>query len=111
MLMKFSNGKIPSSFFLIGFYGHPTTNHCKESWELLRRIGEHRKISWLVVGDFNKILYQFELVGKSHKDNARMTAFRNAITDVELFDLGYKGSPLTLYNGRKNADATWECLD
>ena len=71
------------------------------------------------MGDFNKALWQFEHFSFTTRAEGQMVAFRDALDDCKLVDLGFKGVPFTYDNkrgGRKNvkvrldrvvADAGW----
>ncbi|KAA3461612.1 reverse transcriptase [Gossypium australe] len=48
---------------LTGFYGNPKEQGRKESWNLLRHLGNHNNDSWVVLGDFNEIANSFEKQG------------------------------------------------
>lgn len=44
------------------------------------------------MGDFNEILFSHEKQGGRLRVERKMTAFREALDDCDLFDLGYEGS-------------------
>ena len=41
---------------ITGFYGNPETHRRKESWDLLRSLGQKYQLPWLCFGDFNEIV-------------------------------------------------------
>ncbi|GMI67799.1 hypothetical protein HRI_000449200 [Hibiscus trionum] len=43
-----------------GFYGAPEESNRLASWNLLRSLNDCLEIPWMVIGDFNEILYVFE---------------------------------------------------
>jgi endonuclease/exonuclease/phosphatase family metal-dependent hydrolase len=55
---------------------------------------------WMVFGDFNEILYSHEKEGGNQRPQNCMQAFRDALTDCELEDLGYSGNIFTWKRGR-----------
>ena len=68
VLVQIPKGDSSFTFFFTGFYGNPVAALHKDSWNLLQRIGQDRNIAWLVAGDFIELLYQFERIGKSHRN-------------------------------------------
>ena len=40
-----------------------------------------------------------------------MQKFREAVDKSGLYDLGYKGHFFTWFNGRKNGEGVWECIE
>ncbi|CAM8968946.1 unnamed protein product [Rhodiola kirilowii] len=45
------------------FYGNPRASLREESWNLLRAIRNTVRDEWLVMGDFNEILFSWEMKG------------------------------------------------
>lgn len=43
-----------------GFYGSLMENQRHESWNILRQLKGNNTLAWLVLDDFNEILYSFE---------------------------------------------------
>lgn len=39
-----------------GIYGVPEANRRKQTWDLIRRLGEDSSMPWFIGGDFNEIL-------------------------------------------------------
>lgn len=54
---------------------------------------------WMVVGDMNEIMYNFEKEGGNHKPNQFMISFREALDDCNLTDLGYVADRFTWHRG------------
>lgn len=50
-----------SSFHITLFYGHPRTEKRKESWDLLQSLAKTTDGPWMVLGDFNEILFSNEM--------------------------------------------------
>ncbi|MBA0841495.1 hypothetical protein Goarm_003983, partial [Gossypium armourianum] len=82
-----------------GFYGSPYTHNKSDSWKLLKKLGQDKEFSWLVGGDFNEIMYSFEKVGGIRREGSRMQAFREALEECQLEDLGYSGVWFTWERG------------
>jgi hypothetical protein len=75
---------------LTGFYGHPERALRYHSWNLLRHLCQSQVSPWLVLGDFNEIMQLEEKWGGQDRSVAQMTAFREALSDCLLQDLGIK---------------------
>ncbi|KAK9943102.1 hypothetical protein M0R45_008721 [Rubus argutus] len=71
-----------------GFYGHPETRQCHLSWDLLRSLTQPSSDLWVVMGDFNEILATYEKSGGPLRNNSQIQAFRGAIADCNLEDMG-----------------------
>jgi endonuclease/exonuclease/phosphatase family metal-dependent hydrolase len=54
---------------------------------------------WLVIGDLNEILYPFEKEGGRDCPIQFMQAFRDALVECNLEDMGYKGDKFTRHRG------------
>ncbi|KAL9690658.1 hypothetical protein QQ045_011064 [Rhodiola kirilowii] len=86
------------------FYGDPTVAKRKFSWELLRRLNTISNLPWIILGDFNEVLSDEEVVGVDPRKLWQMTNFRDVLEDCGLTDLGFKGFPYTFTNGRMGDD-------
>ncbi|KAA3458060.1 reverse transcriptase [Gossypium australe] len=96
---------------LTGFYGEPVEQNRRELWELLRSLQRGSNLPWLVVGDFNEILFSFEKQGGRMREERQMEAFRKALEDCELADLGFSGQWYTWERGRLASNNIRERLD
>ena len=56
-------------------------------------------LSWLLMGDFNEILYPFEKEGGNPRPLHFMQNFRNVIADCNLSDCGFIGEKFTWHRG------------
>ena len=74
------------------FYGHPKKGLRNHSWALLRHLWSIQNLPWLVFGDFNEIMALNEQWGRLDCNLAQMAAFREALADCFLQDLGYHGA-------------------
>lgn len=61
------------------------------SWDLLRELSEGCDLPWLVLGDFNEIMFSHEKQGGQIRDARNMEQFGNALEDCDLFDVGFRG--------------------
>ncbi|KAH1047722.1 hypothetical protein J1N35_038506 [Gossypium stocksii] len=96
-MLKEENGEEEWRF--TGFYGSPYVNNKSCSWNLLRKLGQYKNHPWLVSGDFNEIMYSFEKSGGILREESRMEAFREALEECQLEDLGYSGVWFTWERG------------
>ncbi|KAK1678041.1 hypothetical protein QYE76_038889 [Lolium multiflorum] len=74
-------------------------------WDALRAIRAESDLPWLVVGDFNEALWPEEHFSATTRPAGQMQAFRDALNDCRLTDLGFAGVPYTfdnMRNGRAN---------
>ncbi|XP_052485155.1 uncharacterized protein LOC128040446 [Gossypium raimondii] len=94
-----------------GFYGSPYSYDREESWNLLRQLKNQGDDPWLVCGDFNEILYNFEKKGGLLREERRMETFRKALEDCRLVDLGFSGRRFTWERGNLPETNIQERLD
>ncbi|KAL9690120.1 hypothetical protein QQ045_010515 [Rhodiola kirilowii] len=86
------------SFRFTLFYGHAVTSKREETWDLLRRLKEQSGKPWIVVGDFNEVLFGWEVNGRTIRGEWQMRKFREVLQDCGLFDLSFKGPQFTYLN-------------
>ncbi|XP_059315370.1 uncharacterized protein LOC132065975 [Lycium ferocissimum] len=80
-------------------------------WDNIYQIATDMVVPWLVGGDFNVILLQKEKLGGLPVTLAECEDFAFCINSCELFDLGFKGSLFTWWNGRSAEDCIFKRLD
>ncbi|KAL9670598.1 hypothetical protein QQ045_008151 [Rhodiola kirilowii] len=73
-----------------------------------RRYGENPKAS---IGDFNEILFGWEMMGRRLRKEWQMRSFREVVQDCDLVDLGYSGTTYTFSNRRAGQFETRARLD
>jgi hypothetical protein len=61
----------------------------------LRELKGNADIPWIVMGDFNEIAFSHEKEGGNRRPQNYMRAFRDALADCDLEDIGYIGDPFT----------------
>ncbi|KAL9675546.1 hypothetical protein QQ045_003748 [Rhodiola kirilowii] len=93
-----------SKFFLTLFYGSPRCNERKASWDLLRRLRADSGEPWVVMGDFNEILFSWEMESKRNRQAWQMRNFRQCLEDCGLMDLGFSGNRFTYTNKRREEE-------
>lgn len=68
------------------------------SWGDIRNFHNKDTHPWIVLGDFNEILYSLEIMGGNARPNAMME-FRDCLIERGLDDLGFPGDPFTSRRG------------
>uniref|UniRef100_A0A803N410 Uncharacterized protein n=1 Tax=Chenopodium quinoa TaxID=63459 RepID=A0A803N410_CHEQI len=79
----------------VGVYGWPEQENKHLTWAMLRRIKAGSSRPCVMFGDFNEIVSHEEEEGGVPRSESLMDAFRGAIDDCGLKDLGYKCSIFT----------------
>lgn len=82
-------------------YGEPRTENQHLMWSLLCDIKQRSDLPWMVMGDFNEALRQFEHASQNLISERHMQTSRNVLHDCDLKDLGFEGYPFT-YNNRRD---------
>jgi hypothetical protein len=83
-----------------GIYGEPKWEDKYKTWDRLRGLKNDSNLPWIVLGDFNEIMYSHEKEGGNPRPSVFMQAFCDALADCELEDLGFSGDPFTWKRGR-----------
>ena len=94
-----------------GFYGHPNTNKRYISWHLLDSLSTQCNLPWVVLGDFNEILYSNEKLGGAMREAKQMEDFRDCLNRCGLVDLGFIRQKYTWCNGHYGGERTKLRLD
>lgn len=82
-----------------------------ELWDTLNALAQDMIVPWLVGGDFNVIWDEEEKFGGLPVSLNEVDNFRHCVTTCNLFDLGFKGSIYTWWNGRAEEDYIFKRLD
>ena len=77
------------------FYGEPKWEDRHLSWGYLRNLKQQTDLPWIVIGDFNEILYSHEKEGGAPRPLRMMQAFRDSLSECGLEDMGYEGDQFT----------------
>ncbi|CAM8997366.1 unnamed protein product [Rhodiola kirilowii] len=88
-------------FIVTIFYVQPNVSRRGESWNLLRRLNSFSELPWIIVGDFNEVLFGWEIKSRCLRGEWQMRKFREVLQDCGLTDLSFKGSQFTYSNRRK----------
>jgi hypothetical protein len=85
---------------LNGFYGEPRWEDRHLAWDKIHELHNSFDLPWVIIGDFNEILFSHEKEGGNPRPQIMMQNFRDALADCNLEDLGYSGDPFTWRRGR-----------
>lgn len=78
---------------------------------MLRYLSTQSDLPWLCAGDFNEILKMEEKCGGPPRSRGQIEAFRKAVEDLSIMDIGFLGPEFTWCNGRKGNSTVRERLD
>jgi hypothetical protein len=78
-----------------GIYGESKAGEKENTWRLLHTLEGQSDLPWLCMGDFNEILFAHEKEGGPTRAQGCMDAFRRALEDANLEDLGFVGDAFT----------------
>lgn len=84
-------------------YGEPRAENRKDMWELLHSLCGEWLGPWLVMGDFNEAMWQFEHFSATPCSERQMMDFREVLSQCDLYDLGFSGLPW-MYNNNQGGD-------
>lgn len=86
-------------------YGEPRVEDRYKTWEILQRLKSRSNEAWMVAGDFNEAMWQFEHFSETKRGERQMAHLREVLAECDLRDLGFSGTPWTYDNkkrGRSN---------
>jgi hypothetical protein len=66
-----------------------------EHGKKIRELNQNNTLPWLIIGDFNEILFSHEKEGGNARPQGCMDAFRDTLMDCGLEDLGFSGDIFT----------------
>ncbi|KAL9689163.1 hypothetical protein QQ045_033596 [Rhodiola kirilowii] len=98
-------------FQLTLLYGRPRADDRMESWNLLRRLRRDSDMPWVVLGDFNEIMFSWEMKSKNTRPHWQMRNLRDCLEECGLVDLGFQGEVFTYSNRRKGEEEVKAWLD
>uniref|UniRef100_A0A803QH07 Reverse transcriptase domain-containing protein n=1 Tax=Cannabis sativa TaxID=3483 RepID=A0A803QH07_CANSA len=94
------------------FYGAPATHNRIHSWTLLKRLKDVAPmLPWMIIGDFNEILYNCNKQGGSLRRESQMEEFRSVLDFCNLTELHFTGEPFTWTKNRNQVETIQERLD
>ena len=92
-------------------YGEPRVENRHLMWTTLQSLKTVSDLPWLVLGDFNKAMWDFEHISATPRAESPMVAFRDCLEVCGLVDLGFVGVPFTYDNKRVAANNVQVRLD
>jgi endonuclease/exonuclease/phosphatase family metal-dependent hydrolase len=70
-------------------------------WTKLRQLKNRSSEPWLMMGDFNEAMWQEEHFSRTKRSDRLMSDIREALSDCDLHDIGFTGTPWTFDNKQK----------
>ncbi|XP_019191056.1 PREDICTED: uncharacterized protein LOC109185569 [Ipomoea nil] len=96
---------------MTGFYGFSKRPQRRESWDLIHSLAKKSDLPWVIIGDFNDLLFQYEKRGGNpHPDNL-LRGFGETIEECGLTQLPMSGYPFTWEKGKGTPNWIEERLD
>ncbi|XP_019170561.1 PREDICTED: uncharacterized protein LOC109166130 [Ipomoea nil] len=92
-------------------YGIPERNRREETWDLLSTLKNRSLLPWVVIGDFNNLLYQREKKGGNPYPNSLLRGFGEAVDDCGLMQMPMRGHQFTWQKGKGTPNWIEERLD
>jgi hypothetical protein len=74
-------------------YGEPRTQDRHLMWEFLHRLNAVYQGPWLMMGDLNEVLWEFEHFSTRCRPDKQMMDFCEILTLRDLHDLGFSSLP------------------
>ncbi|XP_031120872.1 uncharacterized protein LOC116024110 [Ipomoea triloba] len=99
------------SWRMTGFYGFPERARRSASWDLLRSLVDRSTLPWVVLGDFNDLLFQHEKRGGNPHPDSLLRGFGEAVDECRLTQLPMQGYQFTWERGNGTLDWMEERLD
>ncbi|XP_019188355.1 PREDICTED: uncharacterized protein LOC109182660 [Ipomoea nil] len=96
---------------MTGYYGFAQRGRQNDSWGLIRSLSHRSELPWVVIGDFNDLLYQYEKRGGNPHPEALLRGFGDTIDECGLAQLPMQGYPFTWERGEGTVDWIEERLD
>ncbi|XP_019183645.1 PREDICTED: uncharacterized protein LOC109178466 [Ipomoea nil] len=81
-------------------YGIPERGRREETWDLLGTLKTRSLLPWVVIGDFNNLLYQHEKKGGNPYPNSLLRGFGDAVDDCGLMQMPMRGHQFTWQKGK-----------
>ncbi|XP_019200076.1 PREDICTED: uncharacterized protein LOC109193678 [Ipomoea nil] len=96
---------------MTGYYGYAQRERWNDSWEFIRSLSHRSELPWVIIGDFNDLLYQYEKRGGNPHPEALLRGFGETIDECGLAQLPMQGYPFTWERGEGTVDWIEERLD
>ncbi|XP_059310607.1 uncharacterized protein LOC132061950 [Lycium ferocissimum] len=109
--LKLNHPDFDTDIITTFFYAKCDAGERLKLWDNLYHLASSIDQLWLVGGDFNVILSEEEKLGGLPVTLNECEDFAFCINSCDLFDMGFKGSPYTWWNGRTTGDCIFKRLD
>nr|GMD77815.1 ribonuclease H [Ipomoea batatas] len=94
-----------------GYYGYLERARRREAWQMLRNLAGLSSLPWVIMGDYNDLLYPEEKRGRHPHPNWLIAGFSEAVADSGLQDVVFKRNQFTWEKSRGTPDMIEEKLD
>lgn len=84
-----------SNWLFTGVYKESNFGKHHITWDLLQALKPRDNTPWLVIGDFNEILYSSKKFKGRPRSDKQMQLFRETLVNCNLIDLGHRGDFFT----------------
>ncbi|XP_059295549.1 uncharacterized protein LOC132048883 [Lycium ferocissimum] len=111
LTLKLYHQDLSTDFIATFLYAKCVASERLELWDSLYHLESSMELPWMVGGDFNIILSEKEKLGGLPVTWNESEDFAFCIKSCELFDVGFKGSLFTWWNGRSAADCIFKRVD
>jgi len=81
-------------------YGEPRVDNRRDMWERLRSLCGVQTGPWMVIGDFNEAMWQYDHFSETPRTERQMMDFQGVLSHCDLHDLGFSGLPWTYNNNQ-----------
>jgi hypothetical protein len=82
-------------------YGEPRTQDRHQMWELMKRLKPCQYAPWVMIGDFNEVLWSYEHFSNPRRPLKQMMDFHEILSFCDLYDIGFQGLSWTYGNKQK----------
>lgn len=85
----------PVPWRLTCIYGEAQVSERHKTWDTIRSLAVSSGDPWVMLGDFNEVLFHSEYEGVGQRSQTQLDGFRDALDVCGLTDLGHIGSQWT----------------
>jgi hypothetical protein len=82
-------------------FGEARTHERHRMWELIRRIKPCQNAPWMMIGDFNEVIWSFEHFSNRQRPTKQILDSREVLSHCDLHVVGFIGLPWTYDNNKK----------
>ena len=99
--MEVLDGDVDQQFRVFQVYGPIDFDERQGVWKMISERARSIKVSWLCIGDFNDILFNYQNDGGNLRAARKIRSLREMIEQCNLIDLGSNGQRFTWMNKRE----------